>query len=330
MDRSSDSSSRTLLTAGNIAVDAVTAEVVNALRAEGIRSLLLKGPAIVTWLYAEGAEPHPGYDDAEPVRSYDDVDLLVAPDDLDSCKQVLGRLGFANRFAAFAPGEFAEHSTEWWRVGSPVAVDLHRTLQGVRASPNKLSGELASGAEELMVGGTRVEVPSKAGRALVVALHAAYHGVREPKPLGDVRRAIHLVDPAVWVEAAQLAERLSATPAFAAGLMLVPEGASLADRLEVADAVDTEAALLSQSPAPTAYGFARLAATPGLRGKMVFLARELIPTPAFTRYVSPLARRGRMGLTLAYLWRPVSLLLHAGPGVLAWLRARRYSNSRGS
>src|SRR5437667_12114242 len=50
-----------------VAIDVVTAEVSEALRAAGMRCILLKGPALTRWLYPRGEE-----------RSYLDVDLLVS------------------------------------------------------------------------------------------------------------------------------------------------------------------------------------------------------------------------------------------------------------
>jgi hypothetical protein len=314
MDRRSGPTPPALLIAANLAVDVVTAEVVGALRDQGVGSILLKGPAISAWLYGE---------ETEAPRTYDDLDLLVPPEAAERSQAVLEGLGFVNRFAEFAPGESVEHSSEWRRAGSPVAVDLHRILFGAKADPAAQWRAFESGAERLTVAGAEVEVPSEPARALIVALHAAHHGVDEEKPLRDLRRAIELADAGLWTDAAGLAEQISATPAFAAGLLLVDQGAAIAERLGIADAVDTEAALLARSPAPTAHGYARLAATPGIRRKLAFLARKLVPTPAFMRHAFPIARRGGIGLALSYLWRPIWLLLHAGPGLLAWLRVRR-------
>jgi len=47
----------------------------------------------------------------------------------------------------------------------------------------------------------------------------------------------------------------------------------------------------------------------------------------FMRWWSPLARRGRLGLTVSFLWRPLWFLGHAGPAYLAWRRARREATS---
>jgi hypothetical protein len=84
-------------------VDVVTAEVVGALRGEGVPSILLKGPAISAWLYGE--------ETAAP-RTYDDLDLLVPPQAAERSHRLLEGLGFANRFVEFAPSESVEHSCE--------------------------------------------------------------------------------------------------------------------------------------------------------------------------------------------------------------------------
>lgn len=298
----------------NAAVDAVTAEVVGALRAAGARGILLRGPAISSWLYRAAVEA---------IRAYDDIDLLVSVNAVDRASAVLERLGFSNRSAALAPGESVEHSTEWHRPGSPVPVDLHRSLLGVKAEPPEPWETLASDTLTLSVAGCGVEVPSIPARAMVVVLHSAAHGRDHAKPLRDLDRALEQAEPGLWTDAAAVAARLGATPAFSAGLQLLPAGCPVAERLGIADAPDTEAALLASSPPPTAYGFARLAATTGLFTKLSFLARKLVPSPAFIRHAFPIARRGPLGHLLGYLWRPIWLLSHAGPGLIAWLRARR-------
>ena len=56
-------------------LDRATGEVVTALRAHGIRSILLKGPSAARWLY-----------DNESERPYVDCDLLVAPMEMTQCR----------------------------------------------------------------------------------------------------------------------------------------------------------------------------------------------------------------------------------------------------
>ena len=74
-----------------------------------------------------------------------------------------------------------------------------------------------------------------------------------------------------------------------------------------------------------AAGFEALAATPGLFAKLRLVAHEMVPTRAFMRWWSPLARRGPLGLAAAYLWRPIWFVGHAPAGLRAWRRARRHA-----
>ena len=65
-------------------IDVATVEAVRAMREAGVRPLLLKGPVIATWLYADDPARRP----------YRDVDLLVAVEQFDAARSVLGRLGY--------------------------------------------------------------------------------------------------------------------------------------------------------------------------------------------------------------------------------------------
>jgi myo-inositol catabolism protein IolC len=56
------------IVARQLALDAETAEVVQAVRARGAETVLLKGPAVARTLYPDPAR-----------RPYDDIDLLVEP-----------------------------------------------------------------------------------------------------------------------------------------------------------------------------------------------------------------------------------------------------------
>jgi putative nucleotidyltransferase-like protein len=295
-----------------MAIDAVTANVVVALRRAGIESILLRGPAIARWLYAEGGP-----------RGYVDIDLLVEPEKRRDAEAVLAGLGFVHREAGFAPGESVDHASEWICRRPPVAVDLHHGIEGIRAAPVALWTALRSDSKKIDVAGVPTDAPGEAALALIVTLHAAHHGRRSGKQLQELRRALHLVGLDTWQDALGLAERLDAVRSFAAGLRLLPEGAALAERLRLPRGGDRVTALRAAGAHSTAIGFARLAATPGVRAKLTLVARKLVPTPAFMRHWSRLARRGRLGLALAYLWRPLWLLLHLVPAGVVWLRARR-------
>ena len=296
-----------MLTAWALCVDRLTAELAEAFAEDGVPCILLKGPVIARWLYDDGS-----------VRPYNDCDLLVPPRQLAAAQTILRQRGFADTASPLAHPRLDSH--EWARAEHHV--DLHTTLIGIRAEAQTVWDELSSMTETEQVGGVTVQVLGLAARALHIALHAAQHGPEDEKPTEDLRRALLLVSEQTWRDAAELAVRLHAVAAFATGLRLLPAGAELATRLDLAKAVSAEAALRLE-PVPLALAFEHLAGVAGWRARLTIVLRELVPTPAFMCWWSPLARRGRLGLAAAYCWRPLYLLVHLGPGFLAWRRARR-------
>ncbi len=296
-----------MLTAWALYVDLLTAELASAFAERGVPCILLKGPAVAHWLYHDGS-----------VRTYRDCDLLVDPRQIAAAQAILRERGFEDTASPLAHPRKESH--EWQRAEQHV--DLHTTLIGIRAAPQEVWDALSSTMASEQVGGVAVRVLDAPGRTLHVALHAAQHGREDEKPLEDLRRALELVPEQTWRDAADLARRLRATEAFATGLRLLPAGAALATRLDLASAASAEATLRLE-PVPLALALEHLAQTRGWRARLEILLRELFPTVAFMRWWSPLARRGRLGLVAAYCWRPLYLLLHLGPGFVAWQRARR-------
>jgi hypothetical protein len=292
-------------------VDAVTAEVVRALQADGVRALLLKGPVLVALLYGD-----------DSTRSYLDADLLVAPPDHARAARCLTRLGFEEALAGSdVPGSDVAGDT-WRRPGGEPAVDLHSTLPGVGATPARLWDALSEATDVLPVGGVTVEVPRVPGRALIVALHAAHHGAAVDHPLEDLARALERLDAAAWAEAAQLARRVDAADAFAAGLTLHPAGRAIAERLGLPSRPPLELALRRGHAPPGAVTLAVLASTEGVLARLRVVARKVVPTRRFMRFWYPRAAGGSGWLAVGYLWRPVWLVLRARPAVAALRRAR--------
>ncbi len=306
-ENSTTASPDVLLTLHTLLVDQVTAAVIAALRARQVDSILLKGPSIAAWLYADGA-----------LRSYNDCDLLVAPECLVAAQAVLQELGFRDEITPLGHPRLESH--EWVRGRD--RVDLHTTLIGIGVLPRVVWGVLSAMTVPRQVAGVEAQVLAPTALALHVVLHAAQHGRDEPKPAEDLARAIRAFPREQWSEVAALADRLQATDAFGVGLRLLPEGRELASWLELPPARSADASLRVDS-VPLALAFEHLAMTAGSRARISLVLHELFPTPAFMRWWSPLARRGRLGLALAYCRRPVWLLIQAGPGFLAWRRARR-------
>jgi hypothetical protein len=159
-------------------------------------------------------------------------------------------------------------------------------------------------------------------RALVLALHAAKDGTRVGRPIQDLGRAVDRLDPKIWEGAAGVAERLNASAAFGAGLGLIPEGRELRDRLGLPLNIPIEILLRTAGAPPLALGVDHFAKQRSVTKRLVLAYGKAFPPPAFMRTWSPLARRGKAGLALAYVWRPVWLVGHIGPAVAAWRRAQ--------
>jgi hypothetical protein len=297
-------------TAASLAVDRMTAEVVRALAGADIAAILLKGPAIVDQLYDPGEH-----------RPYVDCDLLIPAAAEPAVVSVLRELGFAPApgFGVPDPGVANEH--EWHRGGDHV--DLHGSLLGIGAPAESVWPTLAADAPWMLVAGQPVRVLAPGGLALLLALHAAADGPSGEKPLEDLRRGLARLGDTAWHEAAELAQALDALPAFGAGLGLLPEGAQRLARLGVDPGYDVAIALRARAAPPIAHSLERIRRERTLRGKLRRIARGLAPTPTYMRRWSALAARGSVGLALAYLWRPVWLVIQIAPGLRAWRRARR-------
>lgn len=290
-------------------VDAVTAEVSMALDAAGIEHRLMKGPTFGCWLY-----------DAETVRGYGDSDLLVPPSSWDAAGDVLRSLGFVVDMGALEHPRMEGLSSFSW-VRPPVDnVDLHATLAGIGVEPAVAWAVLSARPEPCEVNGRFVPAFPEDAKAFHVAIHATHHHVG--KQLLDLERAITVVDMATWQRAAAIAEALDALPAFATGMRLSPAGVALADSLGIGEvrSVDTE---LKVGGTPLAEGLEGLLKLDGLVPKLRLVAREVGPTPAFMRWWSPLARRGRRGLAVSYVGRLLWLVVRTPPAVLARQRAHR-------
>jgi hypothetical protein len=301
--------SATLEAAQAIALNAALAEVASAMHERGVRPLLIKGPVVASWLYDD-----PGQ------RPYSDVDLLVDPERFDAAEVILAGLGFRDVDAGLRPGEGKESEHTWLRAGErAVFVDLHRAIPLVGAPPARAWALLSDDAREHTVAGIRIDTPAPAAHLVILALHAAQHGPRVRHPLADLSRAIARVELATWLETGALAAGLHSAGAMREGLRLVPGGIELADRLALADDAPRSVRLRVRAAPIASVAIEQLIATRGARARLTLLARKLMPSPAFMRLSRPVARRGRSGLALAYLWRALRLMANLPRGSVTWL-----------
>lgn len=286
--------------------DAVTVECVSAMRRAGIDPILLKGPGIASWLY--GAD----------VRPYGDTDLLVSPAAEAAAEAVLTDLGFRS---LLDDGMGVARLHRWTRTGR--FVELHVTVLGPLASPQEVWATFSDEPETLPLFGVLVSIPNVCVRVLHVALHAAQHGHAVAQPLEDLRRAVEQVPLPTWARAHARAVDLDAEAAFGTGLRLTPTGAVLAQRLAVSSATEPMVALRAASAPKGAYHLEYLAQIPTWGGRMAYLLRKVFPSPDFLRVWAPVARRGKLGLALAYVLRPCWGLATLPAALLTWNRGRR-------
>jgi hypothetical protein len=278
--------------ARNFVVDVLTAEVVGAFGREGIEVLVLKGPVLARWLY-------PG-----EVRPYGDSDLMVAPGNRARAVGVLERMGFVE-YRPWMPTPLSLDigRTTYDRGGG--MVDLHCQLPGLEGDPDVIWGGLAASADRQVIGGVELRVPDRDAVLLHVALHAAQHSnLVDSKPLEDLRRALARVEESKWSSALELARAYRGVPAFAAGLRLLPEGGDLARRLDLGEEGSLKYALLRDDMIAEEL-YSLLCAEVGIRRKLAIAVSRGFPGPDYMRWWSPLARRGKLGLAGAYLWRAV-------------------------
>jgi Uncharacterised nucleotidyltransferase len=298
--------------ARNFAVDALTAEVAGAFGREQIETLVLKGPVLATWLY-------PG-----EVRPYVDCDLMVAAENRARAVSVLERLGFVEHCAWMpTPLSLDPGGTAFNRPGKGM-VDLHCQLPGLNGDPDAIWGRLAASPELQVIAGVELRVPDRDTVLLHVVLHAAHHAnLVDGKPVEDLRRALAVVEEPVWSRALELARAYQGVPAFAAGLGLLPEGRDLACRLGLGEVRSLQHEIRREDNVIAEELYALLSADAGIRRKLAIAASDIFPRPDYMRWWSPLARRGKLGLAGAYLWRTIWIIGQAPAAIHTLSRIQR-------
>lgn len=292
-------------------LDAMTAETTAALRREGVRAVLLKGPVIARAFYGDGDR-----------RCYGDVDLLIKEADAAAAAAVFLRLGFTSPTGGEFPNEWLVHGIRWERGASEV-VDLHRSLCDIHLPSSEVWTVLAENTASITLGGTPVEVLGADRLALLLALHAAQHGRGHAKSIEDLRRAVSSVEPQVWRSAATLADRLRVRSRLLLGLRLVPMGAEIADSLGGPSPPSVVETLRARNASNSSVTLARVSEAPGPRAVVSAAFRTLVPTPTSMRHIYPLARRGGVGLAITYAQRLFSIAVQAPGSLRIFLLERR-------
>jgi hypothetical protein len=288
---------------GHLAVHAQTVRVVKAVRDAGVDCILLKGVSYEQWLYHDGARPVSR-----------DVDLLVALERFELARSAVAGLGMeaTDDPCLFLPSE----------PGS-VRVELHATFHFVGVPAGSFWTVMAANRDQLEVGGVLIDVPSVPARAVLLALHAAFHGRDGHWALEDLRRALEVVSLDEWTRAASLAGELDASAGFAGGLRLLPAGARLADALGLRTPDDPAVLLRAESANLMTFRMLDYAGEPRLAGLARLVGAELFPASDRMRACYPIARRGHTGLVAAHVARLTRLALTSPLLIARWRQARR-------
>jgi hypothetical protein len=272
-------------------VDLWTAEIVAALADAGIRPILLKGPAIVRWLYPD-----------DPWRrSYCDADLLVGPGDRMAARDVLVGRGLAPSAHPRLEAD-GHHALSFVREVDGATVDLHHSLHGMLDVPAERIWTAAQrDAATITVAAAGVAVLGPAMRLLLVALHLGAHDGPGDQAWVDLTRAFAVATAAEWEAVLALAEQLDVAHELAARLSRRGEAAALVRRLGPQPPAMRYwlVAAVDAGRAPTAaLAIDRLMAADGMapriryaRAKLAVSAHELAPPAAWV-----LARTGSLSL----------------------------------
>lgn len=293
--------------------DLVAGEVSVALAAAGVDSMLIKGAATAKRLYTDGTS-----------RPYVDCDLLVAPADVARSERVLAELGFGRGYdedAGLKP--VGAHAHAWRRERDDARVDLHWSLFGVAAPPERLWQAFRARARTERIGGRELAVPDDATLALVVALHLAAHGTYDgPKPLADARRAVAQLDEDTWRSAARMASDLGTGRRLGAAVRLAG-GDALADRLGLDDDPTWRALVDDPGGMRRAVAIEELARASGWRERLWLLRRSVLPPRATLEFKQPwVADYGPVRMAGVHARRLAGLAMSAPAILLAWRRGR--------
>lgn len=300
-----------------MSAERVTLEVAGQLRASRVNHVVLKGPVFAHLLY-----------DDPSTRAFGDSDFLVDPRQIDEAETILTSMGFKRYWDIDFDGKKPWVERRWIRSLDDANLDLHRTLFGIGIAPLDAWRILAPHRTELHIKDHVISVFDDTVNALHVALHAAQHGEEARRPLQELDRAIERLPSRVWVPVAQLARDLDATEWLSSGLRLRPRGTEVAEDLGLSPQVSVETALRRGSAPLGAETLVWLSEMDSWKARIAYVLRSLFPPARAMRTTFALARRGHIGLVLAYPIRWVWLMRHMPEALRAFKAARKASRAR--
>jgi hypothetical protein len=315
------------------------ADVVSVLQWSGIRSLVLKGPAIAHLVYPDPA-----------LRSFGDLDLMIRERDMPAAHRLLLRLGFeCEVHLPVAPAKLTRWCTTYERVYADADSDRVLELHGDDLLNAGLRSRDLAGywdrAQRVSLAGMHAETLALEDHLVHLCCHLHYHGVTRLNWIADlaflvrdhgeridwdaVARVVDVEDASVPVSSSlRYLGALCGVHAPSSFMRSIQPGAV---RRRVHQHFLPEERVLDLAPMPrpdfSFYHqpvFKRL--VPDLltmgrtREKACYLARLVVPPPDWLEEYY--AVRHRRLLPFHYVLHPLKLVIHLGRE-MATLRQRR-------
>lgn len=145
----------------------------------GVRALSIKGAFAAEYGLRES-------------RSSADADVMIEPSEVSRLRRALEVRGWHTRAGRMPPTFIDLHSVTLINDSWPCDLDLHRFFPGFFADADQVFELLWRNRDAHRAGGSVVLTPSRAGMAVIVALHAARtpHLERSRRDLVSVRQAL--------------------------------------------------------------------------------------------------------------------------------------------
>ncbi len=180
------------------------ADLVARLKAEGIRSVALKGPVLACVIYR-----NPSY------RQFVDLDLLIARTDLEKARRVLADCGYQE----LPSNDGDDYHITLTRPGEPT-VELHWALSRRRFPFDLEFEQVWERGEDLELAGTTLRTMHRDDRLLYLCVHGAKHVWSRVGWVCDVRELVNAWPDERWTAVRARAAALGCRRMFDLGLYL--------------------------------------------------------------------------------------------------------------
>lgn len=290
--------------------------IVALFRAEGVRVLPYKGPALAAAAYGDLS-----------LRRFVDLDILVSRRDVGRAKELLESRGFRPALELSPAQERlllrAQHNLPFSRDGGRLVVELHWEVAGKQFAPAFFGRDFGGGTETVRLLNLEVESLSPEDLLLALCVHGTKHLWERLAWICDIAELIRSRPQINWQQLSERARALRAGRMLHLGLALAHEllDAPLPD--EVKSRVFADAAARELAARVTRRLFDGDGSRPaGLLGSMNFNLRARGDWRDKARYLSFIFTptdgdlallRLPSGLSFVYyLLRPFRLLLKGG------------------